>query len=423
MKQSGGNASLTLKIACVVADFIRWLDAFGEKSLDQQTFFGISHGSLLESSDYSDPKTGIVTIAPVIFCEAFAPWARRWFYRPARFPVADAYYAVGFAFLYEATQNRAFIGKAIRFLERLEETRCRDFKEYCWGYLPDKAAGKEAAKRQIPLITATAYAWEAFLKLYQLDQDDKWLTILESIARHAVSDIKDFHTSQRGSSCSYAISQGSAVINVAANRAFLLTSAARFFSSDEYWKIAERNLNFVLENQNSDGSWYYSVHGATKLVGHYQTCLLMKALAKIQALTGHLDCVEALSKGVNYYLANLLAPDGLPRPFSKPATFALYQAELCDGAECIDLCLLLRGRFPTLDKTLTTLLGSILRNWVKPDGSFRSGRRSLGWDNIPMHGWGQSQIFRGLAHYLGEAARQARTRRAIAEAAPANRGA
>ena len=28
-----------------------------------------------------------------------------------------------------------------------------------------------------------------------------------------------------------------------------------------YQKIAERNLNFVLESQNADGSWYYSTDG------------------------------------------------------------------------------------------------------------------------------------------------------------------
>ena len=40
------------------------------------------------------------------------------------------------------------------------------------------------------------------------------------------------------------------MINAAAYRAVMLTSASRDLCHDEYWKIAERNLNFVLENQN-----------------------------------------------------------------------------------------------------------------------------------------------------------------------------
>jgi hypothetical protein len=44
----------------------------------------------------------------------------------------------------------------------------------------------------------------------------------------------------------------------------------------------------------------------------------------------------------------------------------------------------------------------IVNDWVKPDGSFRSRRLHLGWDNVPMHRWGQAQMFRALAFYLRE---------------------
>ena len=44
----------------------------------------------------------------------------------------------------------------------------------------------------------------------------------------------------------------------------------------------------------------------------------------------------------------------------------------------------------------------ILKDWIKPDGSFRSRRLHLGWDNVPMHRWGQAQMFRSLAFYLCE---------------------
>ena len=95
------------------------------------------------------------------------------------------------------------------------------------------------------------------------------------------------------------------MINAAAYRSFLLTSASKLFSNDSFGEIAERNVNFVLENQNPDGSWYYAIDGVRDFVDHYHTCFVMKALAKIHSLTGHEGCWEALSKGVRYYLANL----------------------------------------------------------------------------------------------------------------------
>ncbi len=112
--------------------------------------------------------------------------------------------------------------------------------------------------------------------------------------------------------------------------------------------------------------------------------------------------LEALESGVDYYLENLFAEDGLPRPFSKAPRLTVYKRELYDCAECINLCLLLRDRFPELEGTLQTVVAGILKNWVKPDGSFRSRRLHFGWDNVPMHRWAQAQMFRSLAFYLRE---------------------
>ena len=229
--------------------------------------------------------------------------------------------------------------------------------------------------------------------------------VLESIARHAATDIKDFRTSETASSCSYTPSDEGGVINAAAYRAFLLTSASKVFGNEDYWRIAERNLNFVLENQNPDGSWFYAVDGVRDFVDHYHTCFVMKALAKIHALTGHAGIVGALGKGVSYYLNNLFDSDGLPKPFSRAPRLTVYKRELYDCAECINLCLLLRDRFPQLEATLEKVVTHILEAWTKPDGSFRSRKLHLGWDNVPMHRWGQSQMFRSLAFYFSETAK------------------
>jgi hypothetical protein len=193
------------------------------------------------------------------------------------------------------------------------------------------------------------------------------------------------------------------VINAAAYRAGMLTSAAKVLGREDCWRIAERNLNFVLENQNADGSWFYAVDGVRDFVDHFHTCFVMKALAKIHAQTGHKKTREALSKGIEYYLAHLFGEDGLPRPFAKAPRLTVYKRELYDCAECINLCLLLRDRFPELDATLESVVGGILKDWIKPDGSFRSRQLLLGWDNVPMHRWAQSQMFRSLAFYLREA--------------------
>jgi hypothetical protein len=394
---------LTDKVAHVLSDFTEWLAHYGELSRDHQTFFAGTTGRAAKRLYYDNKLLGTAAVAPMIFLEAFFPSARRFFHHATRFPIADAHYAMGFAFLYQATGDLSQLENAIHFLTELKKSRCHQFKDYCWGYPFDWVTRNGVLKEQTPLITTTPYAYEAFLQVFKLDPRDEWNQILESIARHAAVDIKDFRTSERASSSSYTPYDRGGVINAAAYRAFLLASASLFFSDDNYWKIAERNLNFVLENQNPDGSWFYAVDGVRDFVDHYHTCFVMKALAKIHALTGHVATLEALRKGVSYYLDNLFDTDGLPKPFSRAPRLTVYKRELYDCAECINLCLLLRGRIPALERTLENVVAHVLEAWVKRDGSFRSRKLHMGWDNVPMHRWGQAQMFRSLAFYLSEA--------------------
>jgi hypothetical protein len=390
------------RTATVLTNFTKWLDTYGETSWDYQSFFARPVGGRAKALYYRHKLVGTAAVAPMIFFEAFLPSARRLFHHRIRFPIADAHYAMGFAFLYEATGNFSYLEKAVHFLTELKKSRCRQFKEYCWGYPFDWVWRGGVIKQQTPLITTTPYVYEAFLQVFQMDPRDDWKLVLQSIARHAATDIKDFRTSESASSCSYTPFDEGRVINASAYRAFLLTSASQIFCNEDYWRIAERNLNFVLENQNADGSWPYAVDGVRDFVDHFHTCFVMKALAKIQSLIGYKACEDALVKGVDYYLKNLFDEDGLPKPFSRAPRLTVYKRELYDCAECINLCLLLRDRFPQLEAILEKVVAHILGVWVKRDGSFRSRKLHLGWDNVPMHRWGQAQMFRSLAFYLRE---------------------
>ena len=396
-------APLTHDVSRALGRFVEWLDGYGETSFDHQSFFAGPVGGRAKALYYRRGAIGLAAVAPMIFFEAFVPSARRFFHRRLRFPIADAHYAMGFAFLYEITGDDAHLNRARHFLEELEASRCRQFENRCWGYPFDWITRGGTIKRDTPLITSTPYAYEAFRHVLQHDARPQWREALESITRHARKDIKDFRTSERASTCSYTPYDKGGVINAAAYRAFLLTSASQVLGDKESWPIAERNLYFVLENQNDDGSWPYAVDGVRDFVDHFHTCFVMKALAKVHAMTGHPGCLEALSRGVAYYLQHLFDEDGLPRPFAKAPRLTVYKRELYDCAECINLCLLLRDRFPHLDRVLERVVQNIMTSWVKPDGSFRSRLLLAGWDNVPMHRWAQSQIFRSLAFYLREA--------------------
>lgn len=382
--------------------FEKWLEGYGEVSYDHQSFYASNVGRRAKALYYRRPLLGTLAVAPMVLSEAFFPSARTLFWKPQRFPIADAHYAMGFAFLAGIDGSEKHHQRAVHFLEVLKETRSPSQSEYCWGYPFDWETRGGTFRGSTPLITTEPYAYEAFSQIYALDKDPQWLPIMRSIAKHAYESYRDMEVGPNATSCGYTPSPDDpcGVVNASAYRAFLLTKAGIELDEPKYLEVARRNANFVLGCQNSDGSWFYSTDGQRDFVDHFHTCFVMKALTKIEQLTCDSGCREAIDRGVSYYIKNLFDSDHLSKPFSKRPRLTVYRNELYDCAECINLGTLLQGRFSELDGLVAGVVKDILARWQKADGSFRARRLLAGWDNVPMHRWAQSQMFRSLGFFL-----------------------
>jgi hypothetical protein len=376
--------------------YVNWLDAYGEKSQDHQDFYAGKLGRAAKSFYYRQPTLGKLAVLPMVVCEAFFPWTRRFYYPRERLPISDAHFAMGFAALHRITGQRRYLERAIHFLEVLESTRCPGFERHGWGYPFDWRTRGALIPRGTPLITTTPYCYEAFTDVFRLDPQERWRTVMRSIADHVLIDYRDVVTGPHSSTCTYFPEFGEKVVNANAYRAFTLLSAWQEFGDDRYKAVADRNLQFVLESQQPDGSWPYAMDGVRPFVDHFHTCFVLKALAKIEKLTGHPGCREAVRRGVKFYVEHLFDEAGLPRPFARAPRLTIYKRELYDCAECINLGVLFRGRFPELDAAVDRTVTEILSRWQLPDGHFRSRKLVLGWDNVPMHRWGGSEMFRSL---------------------------
>jgi len=395
------------RVRTAVDRFVEWLDLYGETSYDKESFFAGPVGRRTKALYYRKPLLGTVAVAPMVFSEALVPAARRLFWKPQRFPIADAHYAMGFAFLFQTLGEQAHYHRAVHFLEVLEATRCRGYERHAWGYPFDWVTRTGTIRTNTPLITTVGYAYEAFRQMYATDKDERWRHAMLSTARHALLDYRDRETAPGIATCAYTPNPNdpASVVNASAYRASLLTKAAADFSDAAYASVAERNLRFVLSSQNADGSWYYAMDGQRDFVDHFHTCFVLKGLATIEAMTADTGCTTAIERGIRYYLANLFDADGLPRPFARAPRLTVYRRELYDYAECINLAALLGDRFPELEHILVTVVEDLLDRWQTSVGSFRSRQLLVGWDNVPMHRWAQAQLFRSLCFVLHRGAK------------------
>jgi hypothetical protein len=390
------------RIEWAVRDFERWLDQYGENSYDFQTFYAGRLGKAAKALYYRRRALGVCAVAPIVLCEAFAPSTRRLFHERQRFPIADAHFCMGFARRFQKTGDSRHFKRAVHFLDVLLNTACRGTSGLGWGYPFDWVTIDGTLPAGTPLITTLPYVYEAFAEMYQLDRRDSWLEVMRSIAEHALRDYRDLAAGDGATTCTYTPlpSDRGRVVNASAYRAFLLTRAALDLSDQRFLEAAQRNLRFVLNSQNEDGSWFYAVDGRRHFIDHYHTCFVLKALVKIEALTGQASCTRAVESGVDYYVGHLFDEQGLPKPFAKPPRLIVYRRELYDYAECVNLATLMAGRFARLDALLTAVLEDVIGRWRQTDGSFRSRQLLFGWDDVPMHRWGQAQLFRSLTGLL-----------------------
>jgi hypothetical protein len=387
-----------------ITRFVSWLDRYGETSFDFQTVYASRYGRMAKGIYYRNKALGTAAVAPLVFCEAFVPAGRKLCWTRQRFPIADAHYAMAFSRRFEATGDQTDYQRAVHFLDALIASRIETPTGLGWGYPFDWVTIYGTIPAETPLITTLPYVYEAFESVYSIDKMPRWADVMRSIAEHALHDYPSHAWRGDAASCSYTPMAGDngRVVNANAYRAFLLMRAAHDLGASHYAAAAEPNLRFVLDAQNQDGSWYYAMDGRRAFIDHFHTCFVLKALMKIEGLTGTGACDAALDAGLRYYLTNLFDDEGLPRPFAKAPRFTFYTRELYDYAEAINLLTLARPRGPQFTEARAAVVDDILGRWQQRSGCFRTRKLLFGWDNVPMHRWAQSQLLRSLCGLLTE---------------------
>src|SRR5215472_6231200 len=106
----------TGRILDVVLRFTEWLARYGETSYDFQSFYASDLARKAKALYYRKPLLGILAVSPMVVSEAFVPSARSIFWKRQRFPIADAHYAMGFAFLFQSTGDKRHYERALHFL-------------------------------------------------------------------------------------------------------------------------------------------------------------------------------------------------------------------------------------------------------------------------------------------------------------------
>ena len=397
--QSGNDKSGTLQS---IEKFIDWLKTNTYFSYDQYDFWSTRYGITAKRIYYKNKFIGIPFVAVIFLAEIFYPKSRKAFVTKKRFPIADAHFILGFLNLYEVTLKKEYLEEAQKIASELLKSSVPGFSGYCWGYPFDWMTTRGLWTSGVPLITTTGYCFEAFLKLYDITNDQKYFDIAQSIFTFTHKDLKDTPIEDGIASASYSPIDNSQIVNANAYRLFVLVEGAKRFDNLEALKKANLNINFILKNQNKDGSWKYAINDdRDNFVDHFHTCFVLKNLYKANLILKDDRVSQAITKGFYFYKKYLFDESGSPIPFAKLSRLNIVKRELYDYAEGISLCLLMRSSYPDAKQLADHMISEVIHSYQNKNGSFFTNINVFNIRNkIPYLRWPQSQLFFALTNYL-----------------------
>jgi hypothetical protein len=425
---SGTEAGCSMEeLWSAVQKFTAWLEKTGYRSYDPYDFWGTSYGRFARRLYYKKNPAGVLLTAPFILLEILYPGYRRLFVEKNRYPTADAQLGLAFLNLYEskseqegpkssaAQASQAHDRPAEYWLARAKEIAAGllkqsvpGYKGNCWGYPFDWQHVNGLMPKGTPHITATPYCYELFTTLYDLTGEGHYFEVAKSIATFVFEDLKDTPTGEDSAASSYTPYDRTKVVNASAYRAFVLMDAAERFQKEDYRTKALKNVRFILQSQNGDGSWLYAIDNpAEAFIDNFHTCFVLKNLYKLNRRLQSSEVRQAVQRGYEWYRKALFDEEENPRSYAIAPRVEIVRLELYNVAEAISLGLMLKDEFPNAAILAGIQTARLIRKYQVPRGHWVT-RIYIGGirHTLPYLRWSQSQLFLALTNFLAAASKQ-----------------
>jgi hypothetical protein len=254
-------------------------------------------------------------------CEFFFPLLTRRLCGVPRSITAGgmAHLARTYTMQYARTQDTKMRDKAREVLKWLEANHSETTAGKGWG-LPFAYKGDIDFPVNVANSHTTMTVGNSFLLFYSTTGEEWALEQAKQATRYLGEALHYTHLPSGSIASSYTALDKTQVINVSADNASLLLRVGAITGDTSYWELGEKEVRFVLENQNPDGSWYYFSavsKGGASHIDNYHTMMVLGALVDVLPLFPkesalYSDCLTGIERGMEYYLKVLVTEDGMP---------------------------------------------------------------------------------------------------------------
>ena len=274
-------------------------------------------------------------------------------------------------------------------IDRLIELKSNGYSGACWGYNFDWEARYTSIPAFSPTIVATGFITNALFECHKLTGNSTAAELCISASKFVMQDMNK--TNFGDTFCySYSPNDHQVVYNATMKGARLMAQVYYLTGDGIYIEEAKKTVNFVINNQNEDGSWSYSLGDSRKWVDNFHTAYVLDCLDEYNMLCSKEYIKQHIEKGLIYYTETFFSRDKIPKYYNN----SLFPIDSTSIAQSI----LTLSRFD-IARTAERVANWAIINMQSSRGNFYFRKYRWYSIKIPYMRWSDSWMFVALSYF------------------------
>lgn len=298
----------------------------------------------------------------------------------------------GYAYLFQAEKENqeVYREKILHLTDELIKLQSKGYSGACWGYDFDWEARYAKMPAFMPTVVATGIISNALFVAHEIIGEEKLASLVTSSAQFVVSNLN--RSELNGNICfSYSPDDEQQVFNASMKGVRILVQAYSINNDKSLLELAESAVRFVVDQQDENGKWGYSLASTGGWSDNYHTGYVLDCLHEFQRLSGNEAYSENLKTGYEFYLKHFITEEGAPKFYhNNPYPFD------CTAAS---QTILTTVRFGDAERA-SEVADWMTNNMQKKNGSFAFRKYQMYTEKTSFMRWSDAWMFAAYSYLL-----------------------
>lgn len=316
-------------------------------------------------------------------------------------PKALGLFITTYCNLYKAEPKKEYLDVLQNLVQKTLSLSTPGYSGICWGYNFDWQSRLTFTPKYFPTVVATSFIGSALLDAYEILGNRDLLHKVRTTADFIQKDLIRVEDEKGNIGFSYSPGKkGEAhppaiVYNASLLGARLLARIYGYTREPNLLNVSGKTVQFCIDHQNSDGSWFYGTHPTQKWIDSFHTGFNLQCLAEYESNTGDRSYANNIKQGLRFYIDHFFTSEGIAKYYHNAA----YPIDVHSPAQLI-VTLYALGEIENNKKIVDNVLKWTIENMQDEQGYFYYQIKENIKNKIPYMRWSQAWMLYAMSFYL-----------------------